>query len=239
MRVVRVGRRLRRDEGYTMVELSVTLLILSLLLGTFYGFLFGGDRAARDGRGWLELNQTARLAFERLTRELREVDQILSVSAPDGATAITFQADFDADGTYAMPTGTYVPAYGPDETITYQYEAAGQRLLVSTPGDPTPVALAENIVAFRLSYFGSEPRLDVGCAGFSPVPAGCAANDGQIFWQEIDRSSSAGVVGFGNNDRVLNVELQHVSSMVVEMTVGLRNQRHSYRTGVELRNRFR
>ena len=229
--------RVRRDEdGYTITEMMVVVLILSLLMGVFYAFLFGGDRVATDGRNWVELNQTARLAFERLTRELREADQVLSVSSPSGDRSISFQADFDSSGSFA--TGTYKPDISPDEVITYSYNGSAGTLSVATQETPTgtATALSENIISFRLLYYGSEPRLDIGCSGTVDPP--CAAGDGVIHWQEIDRSPVAGIGGFGNNDGVLNVELQFVTSIVVEMTVGKGGQTHVYRTGVELRNTF-
>lgn len=231
------------EDGYTITEMMVVLLILSILLGTFYAFLFGGDRAAKDGRDWLELNQTARLAFERLTREMREAEIIHEVigngSGEKGAWGIKFSADFNATGSFV--TGTYVPLYENDETITYRYDPAAGQLLISTLETPTETALADHISSFRLSYFGSDPRADVGCSPqFPGPPSGCAEKDGVVMWQELDRTFWAGIAGFGNGNNDIDVvEFPHISSILVEMTVTLRHEEHSYRTGVELRNLFR
>jgi prepilin-type N-terminal cleavage/methylation domain-containing protein len=237
--------RLGEESGYTLVELIVTMLLITLLSGVFYSFLFSGDRVSREGRRWLELNETARLTLERMTRELREADALLSVSSPNGSSSITFQGDFNADGTFV--NGTYNARITCDEVITYRYDSAGDRLLVSTAVDPSPPTasptecvanpsgeevLAENVASFALSYFGSNPYLDNGTAPPTKV------SDGSVTWQEMDKASAFGVAGYGNNDGVLNVELDHVTSIAMEMTVALGSQEHPYRTAIELRNTF-
>lgn len=234
-----INIRSSQEDGYTIVEMMVVVLLLSLLSTVFYAFLFGGERASRDGRQWVEANQNARLAMERMQRELREADQIVSVSSPDGKSSITFQSDLDQDGTFV--TGTYVANIEPSEVLTYRW--LGEELLISTAVTPTVEAvLSRHIKSFSFSYFGSEPKLDGGCSGFQgTIPPDCAANDGLIHWQEIDRSFgyTPKIIGFGDDNGVLDAELDHVTKIGIEMTVGIRNQEHSYRAAVELRNLFK
>lgn len=233
--MIRVKESLRKEDGFTIIEMAVVMLLLSILVGVFYTFLFGAERAANDGRSWLELNENARLTIERMSRELREADTLISICCftngnPSGDPEIRFQADFDSSGTYTV-TGTYQPDYSADEVVRYQYSSSARQLLISTNETPTQTALADNISALRLSYFGSDPAYDTGCG--SLTVSGCAAGDGIITWQEIDQ----GTIGDKNGSP--DGEYDFITSVVVDMTVSLRTQRHTYRTGIELRNAFR
>lgn len=228
------------EEGYTITELMVVVLILSLLLGAFYAFMFGGERATTDGREWLEMNQTARLAFERLSRELREADQILEVNLTPDSEKVKFQADFNVNGTFN--NGAYSPTIGLDERLTYEYDAANRRILLSSDADPlTKSILAENITDLTFKYYGSDPRLDCGVGDPPTYGAGCSTTtgDGIVTWQEIDHSKFFGLVGYGNDNSNLDAEFPSVTSVVIEMTVTVGGRSHNYRTAVELRNLFK
>jgi len=233
--MIRFRELMRRQDGFTIIEMMVVMLLLSILVGVFYTFLFGAERAANDGRSWLELNENARLTIERMSRELREADTLIAVCCfssgnVSGDPTIDFQSDFDSSGSYNV-TGTYEPDITPDEVIRYQYSSGTRQLMISTNQTVTPTALADNIIQFKVGYFGSDPKYDTGCGALSV--SGCAAADGIITWQEIDQAA------IGNKNGRPEGELDFITSVVVEMTVGLRAQRHSYRTGIELRNAFR
>lgn len=235
--MIRLREVLRRDGGFTIIEMAVVMLLLSILVGVFYTFLFGAERAANDGRSWLELNENARLTIERVSRELREADTIISVGCFEngnpcavGDPSITFQSDFNSSGSYTV-TGTFQPHITADEVVKYQYGSTARQLLVSTNETVTATALADNISAFRLGFFGSDPKFDTGCALLAV--SGCAAGDGIITWQEIDQAA------IGNKNGQPQGEYDLITSIVMEMTVSLRSQRHTYRTGIELRNAFR
>lgn len=208
------------EGGMTLVEMMVAIMLLSILVATFYSFLFGGERASRNGQEWLELNQTARLSLERLSRELREADSIAQIS---GASEVKFQADFDASGTFSG--GEYQTDIGEDEKITYSFDSGTRELRIWSDQNPTPQPVARNVFDFSLTYFGSDPLLDCGS------PPLCTS-DGVVTAAEIDR--------FGNGNGVLDGnELNLISTAVVDMTVGLGFQRHEYRTAIELRNLFK
>lgn len=235
--MIRLKEVLRREGGFTIIEMMVVMLLLSILVGVFYTFLFGAERAANDGRSWLELNENARLTIERVSRELREADTLISVGCfengnpcASGDPSINFQSDFDSSGTYSV-TGTFQPDITPGEVVRYQYSSATRQLLVSTNETVTPTALADNISTFRMGFFGSDPKYDTGCVPLAV--SGCAAGDGIITWQEIDQAA------IGNKNGRPDGEYDFITSIVLDMTVSLRSQNHTYRTGIELRNAFR
>lgn len=222
--------RWRSDErGVTLTEMTVMLLIMSIVVSVFYAFLAGGQRLSRDGRDRLESNQTARLLLERLARELRETDRIVRVNKTGEDTEIEFQVDLNEDGAYV--DGYYETNITDDERLKYRHQSATRRVLLNTKASGAAEALATNIVSFSLMYFGNNPILDCGLE-----PPVCES-DGVVTWQEVDLSPQFFIWGYGNDNGDLDAELDHVTSIEAAVKVGTRPQ--SYRTRVELRNLFR
>ena len=109
MRQCRSGSR-----GFALVELLVALAIVGLVLVMLTGLLQHGQQTYLAGTARMEAQQNARVAFERLGRELREagIDPrgrgFLPLINPT-STGFTIQNDLNGDGVIA----------GNPETITY------------------------------------------------------------------------------------------------------------------------
>jgi len=76
-------------EGFTLVELMVTLGIFTILIAAIYAVLSIGDSTAQTGLTNIELSQNVRLGTARMLKELHNVRRS-TVSIPDGSY-ITFQ----------------------------------------------------------------------------------------------------------------------------------------------------
>jgi len=59
-------------RGFSLVEVLIAALILSVLVAGICAVLNVGDRAYNDDMGLLELQQEARLGMEQMLRELRQ-----------------------------------------------------------------------------------------------------------------------------------------------------------------------
>lgn len=93
----------RLASGFSLPELLVSLAILGLVLASIFGLLHGGVRAYGSGAARVEAQQAARVALERMVKELREagydpsgagIAPILT-AAPD---RVTFQRDTNRNG---------------------------------------------------------------------------------------------------------------------------------------------
>lgn len=62
------------EQGVTLVELLVTIAILTTVLGGIYGLLESAYRTYNHTRAKLESQQTARIALDYITYRLREID---------------------------------------------------------------------------------------------------------------------------------------------------------------------
>jgi prepilin-type N-terminal cleavage/methylation domain-containing protein len=245
-------RRLRahrsQDGGFTLVEMLVAIVVLGALGSVFLSTVLGAQGSANATSTQQDLNEEARLALNRMARELRQAETLTSVQNPDGAsydasaiTSITFIADFDGDGCLdgVAPTPTPSPAptcnsYSANnpETLTYCWDpSASVRQLYLIPGSLSagsgcqtsgalPI-LAGQVTSFKLSYRSNEYLYD-------------ADGDGITTWTELDEAGSP----VGNNDDQLNsTELTNTDSVVIDLSVSQAGAHaQSYVTQVDLRN---
>ena len=241
-----LARRARRDDsGFTLIEMLVAVIILGSLGSVFLMTVIGAQTSAKASSSEQDLNEEARLAMNRMARELRQANALTAVLNPDGSsysssaiTAVTFTADFNGDGCIdgvapagvsPAPTCTAYAASNP-ETLTYCWDpSASVRQLYLIPGTLSgnscqvsgalPI-LAGQVTSFKLSYRSNAYLYD-------------ASGDGITTWTELDQAGAP----VGNNDGVLNQELSNIDSVVIELTVSASGQhQQSYATQVDLRN---
>ena len=236
-----------REAGFTLIEMLVAMLILSLLGSVFLTTVLGAKTSAGNTSSEQDLNEEARLAMNRMARELRQANALTTVRNPDGAsydssaiTSATFTADFNGDGCIDGVAPSPAPSPAPvcqpynsanPETLTYCWDpSANVRQLYLIPGTlpggscqvngALPI-LAGQVTSFKLSYRSNEYLYD-------------ADGDGITTWTELDQAGPP----VGNDDGVLNQpELANVDSMVIELTVSQGgNHAQAYTTQVDLRN---
>ena len=169
-------RTWRPAAGGTLVELLVSLAVLSLLLAGVVAILHGALTAYGWGAGRVEAQQAARAALDRMARELREAgyDPTSAGIQPVVAAApalVTFQRDLNGNGV-VDPTRervTFLVRHG--ETVLRRDAGGGAQPIIDgvrrlslTYFDRTgtPVSDPSRVSAVRI-------RLEVGLAG--PVAA--------------------------------------------------------------------
>jgi MSHA biogenesis protein MshO len=130
-----VKTRLRADErGYTLVELLTVLVILSIVLAGLTAAFTSGVRAELRASTQFRAQQSARLALDRIRRELHCAS---AVSATPGTPV--------ASVTVTLPA----VCSGADTSVTYatQNVASSRWQLMRTGGSGTPVAVADYITS--------------------------------------------------------------------------------------------
>ncbi len=102
----------RDDSGMTLVELLVAMLILGLISTAFYQVLFAGSRGSQTASNVAHVSQEARSGLNRMIRDTREADAILSATP----NAYRIQVDYNNDGVLQSPNsdGDYE-----DETFSF------------------------------------------------------------------------------------------------------------------------
>ena len=108
--------RVRRDErGYTLAELLTAMAVLGLLMAGLFLTLQEGQTVYLYGAGRAEVQQNARVALERMLRELRTASSVATSSANDvkftflDDTAASVTVEYNLNGTNLQRNQT-VPA---------------------------------------------------------------------------------------------------------------------------------
>jgi prepilin-type N-terminal cleavage/methylation domain-containing protein len=239
--------RSEADAGFTLVEMLVAMLVLGTLGTIFMTTVLGAQTSARATVTENDLNEEARLAINRMARELRQASAVTMVKNPDGVaysssatTAVTFTADFDGDrcidGVAPTPAPTPTPVCSPasaanPETLTYCWDPAAtvrQLYLIpgALPGQDCQVSgalpiLAGQVTSFKLSYRSNQYLYD-------------ASGDGITTWSELD---DAGPPVGDQDDALTAPELGNVDSVVIDLLVAApTGHAQTYVTQVDLRN---
>ena len=134
-------------KGFSVVEIVVSVLILTFLVAGIFMVLNVGDMSYDTDMGLIHLQQQARLAMDGMTRELRQAD----ISAdPDGADSITFNAPLALNPTQWI---------GP---ITYQLDSNQNQIIRTLAGVPNKI-LGNNISSLSFDLIGDNLDIELTC----------------------------------------------------------------------------
>ncbi|MBC7677506.1 MAG: type II secretion system protein [Pseudorhodobacter sp.] len=218
------------EQGFTLVELLVSMTIFAVLMAMVTGAVLSNARAVDNAKQLDDINEEARLALLRMERELRQAQVVnaadLFTTGAAGtagwARSITFSDDFNGDGV--------IQAVASDpETLTYRYlpDASGNGQIQLTADDASGTAVDRPILSGHVSDF----HLELRSSQYS-----CDANgDGITTWQELDTSTQAACPHPNNNGLDAN-ELNQIDSVFVTFSVFEGSHKQTYSSQVNLRN---
>lgn len=108
----RSERLMDRSSGFTLVELLVGMLMLSLVTGAFYQVLFSGARGSDTSRSVARISEEARLGLNRMIRDTRQAAAIKLATS----SGYAIEVDFNGDGSI---TPSASAAGGDYEQLTF------------------------------------------------------------------------------------------------------------------------
>lgn len=211
--------RVETDGGYTLVEVLVAIGIFIMLMGMVMTTVVTISKATENTKQFTNINEQARIATERLTREMRQASEVRAATLPTSAdpdTAVTFGVDFN--GNDVIEGATADP-----EVLTYRYDSDNERLTLTANDENgtsfTRPILSEEVTAFEFGFRSTLWQYD-------------ANGDGVTTWQELDKAP-----GVGNNNNTLDApELDDIDLVTVTLTVMDGKHKQTYQTQVGLRN---
>jgi type II secretory pathway pseudopilin PulG len=210
----------RRDAGVSLVEVLVAIGLFGLLSSLLLGFALNTGKVSNDTRQFANVNEDSRLAMERLSRELRQANEITAVQLPVASTdptVLTFWTDFNGNGTKDL--GVADP-----EVLTYRWIPTTKALTL-TANDQNGVAvtrplLSSIVSAFTVNLYSSLWQYDTNA-------------DGRASWSELDSYGPP----VGNNNGIPDIELNSIDGLSISLTVLDGSHAQNYTTQVDLRNR--
>lgn len=118
------------SKGFSLIEMMVALGILSLIIIGLVTFFSGGTRAWVTGQYQLEAQRNARLAMDRMVREIREGTSIDEISS-NATIKINYLASFGKNPvTYSLFDNTIsrdgIPLINNVKTLYFTYTDASK-----------------------------------------------------------------------------------------------------------------
>jgi prepilin-type N-terminal cleavage/methylation domain-containing protein len=122
--IIKINRK-----GFSLIEMMVALGILSLLIIGSVTFFSGGTRAWVTGQYQLEAQRNARLAMDRMVKEIREGNNIDEINSNPTTIKINYLASFGKNSvTYSLSDNTIsrdgIPLINNVKTLNFTYPDA-------------------------------------------------------------------------------------------------------------------
>ncbi|HZP38773.1 MAG TPA: prepilin-type N-terminal cleavage/methylation domain-containing protein [Methylomirabilota bacterium] len=148
------------ERGYTLAEMMVVCAIVGLVMASLLGLVMTGQRAYWYGTTQVDAQQTARVAVERMVKEIREAGYYPQAPTPITtgacATMLCYQYSFDAIGN--SPSATSL-------TLQYDWNGDGVSAASGKVNDPILCATGSGCRGERITYSfsgGALTRQEVG-----------------------------------------------------------------------------
>lgn len=218
------------DDGMTLIEVLVAMGLFAVVGSLLLGLALSTNAVTDTVKSNTGVDEEARTAMERMTRELRQATEIQAVhlaTADDPTVSIRFWTDFDGNG--AESTDANNP-----EVMTYTWTppstgSEGTLSLSALGGDSVQPLLAANVTHFALGLESSDWEYDTENGVDSEAVAGERRDS--VTWRELDTSP------IGNGDSLPDgAELAHIDLVTVAITVDDGSGSESYGTQIDLRN---
>lgn len=181
-RMAIINKMSGRDSagGFTLIEILVSMSILTVVMAAIFAFLWGASSYWRVGQNTADVTENARSGLNRMTRELKQSSNVLSASY----NQVSFTVDF---GTGA-------------ETVTYGFNpgsgSVGGTIWRSSSIDTESAVLVDNVDSVQYDYYGNDYRCDLspadGLVSMTELQACSADPVAKIARVDITMTLSAG-----------------------------------------------
>jgi prepilin-type N-terminal cleavage/methylation domain-containing protein len=128
--VTPVMHRTNRNAGFTLVEITIAVLLFALVIGSIYEIYVRGEKSQQIGIELAEANQNARSGVDLIARELRSAGYGIDPSLqPSLVTASQYRVTFalDVNGNRVIDMG---------EVVTYFLDPSSSDPLVASSPNP-------------------------------------------------------------------------------------------------------
>lgn len=175
-----VMRKLQDQHGFTLLEMLISSAIFAIVLFAIYTIHITSLDTSIRGVNKIEVQQNARVAKERMAREIRMAGYDPSSAIPvqgsptavqvATATTLTFIADVTGDGR--------------SDQVTYQLQ--GTQLIresaswvggVWTPTPPASSELADSVITLSFTYYDASDNVTATLAAIQRITIGITTQE--------------------------------------------------------------
>lgn len=216
----------RGDDGFTVIELLVTISIFAVVSLGFYQVMFAGTRGTETSGSVVDISEEARLGLNRIVRDTREALVLVNATP----TSYRVQINFDGDANAAESPNEN----GDYEDITFTF--SGDKILLGIP-DVSGGLINETLIE-GVDCVNGARKSDGTCV--TPVFSYSSAfleydsdGDGVTEESELDAAS------FGDKDGKLtssNKEITYVTSVDYAFQITSGNRTTVFYSEAQMRN---
>ena len=208
----------RSEAGMSMVETMMAMLVFAAASVGFYQVLIGQAKSSDTVRSVSKISDSARLGFDRMTRDVREADGISATTSTGTTATFTINVNYNGDSLYQNPNSA-----GDNEILTYAYDSTAQT-----------ISLNGEVLMTGVTPIGSTPIFSYS----SNILDYDWNNDGTTTWQELDAAGANGVVGVGDGNSVLSAgEWPYLTTIDFAVKGADKNRTTDFYAKVTMRNR--
>ena len=182
------------QQGFSLIELLITLALAGVVMGAIYGVFISSNRSYRTQDNIADAQQRVRVGIDFMVDDIRVAGLDPLNSGNFGienatATNLRFTSDIDLNGVVDAPLG--------QERITYAYDAVNRtlrRCLYEGTGSETWQTLIRNVSALTFNYLDGSGNVTGTLADIRQIVIilTCAATDAQ--GKAINRTLSTQVI---------------------------------------------
>ena len=168
-RVHNIAVRRPRERGYSMIELSVALVVALFLLQGLFTILQNTRSASTNQNQLAQLQDEQRMSMTMLTDVIQQAGYYPGAYTIDAGTALPASALFTTAGQYITGSANLTtPANGDIVSVRYQGDSTGS--VLDCLGSVIPNGTTEEM-AFSVTKINNQP-LGLYCSvnGATPVP---------------------------------------------------------------------
>lgn len=169
----RNGNRHPRTAAFTLVELLVALLVSGILIGITVSTYTLFRKSIIQDQQRASITQNGRVAMDRLSRDIRQANQIVTVLPTDPSDTLVAQPheiELEDGHTNDLTYRRYYVSQGSLRLDTKEYSVDGMtRVEWNNPSGPTArlvstTDIANNVQSFNVYMNGTEIRLELTTA---------------------------------------------------------------------------
>ncbi|HEY7876519.1 MAG TPA: type II secretion system protein [Actinomycetota bacterium] len=210
------------EAGFTMIEMLVAMTLFAIVSVGTYQVLFQTAAGSRGAQNVARTSQEARLGFNRMVRDTREAQDVLTPTS----TSFQIQTDFNGDGAI-QPSPSDVTGDYEVLTFTFNESVGGNGTITAASGSSSEVLMAgvdcvrkaDNTCYDVFTYSSSRLEYDTNVNGVTSA-------------SELDAAPS-----LGNSNGVLDAaELDFVDAVTLQLRVTAGGETSAFYAQAQLRN---
>lgn len=239
------------EDGFSLVEVMIGTLLLSILSIGFYQVMFSTVRGSNSASDVAQSAEEARLGFNRMIRDTREATQLVSASGSDYRIWVDFDRDgcVDAGSGFVMPAGGTVCVAGGDSDYEYlRYAYDGSDITLEALAGPatgagatcTPPAVACTLAPTDTTLAtGTETEtLATGVRRIDDTRDIFSYSSNFLEFDNDPQDGQTDVDELGDKDNQLEgLELDYISDVIFAFRVSIGDNERTFFGEASIRNR--